>query len=173
MNRPKRTSSPHPLVSQLRFARSEMMRCLEGVTTEDAVVTLGSSNSLSWIVAHLATQEQWFWVDIAQGQVAVDGLGKRFGFGCAPSAPSLEEAMDIWRRVTAAADPYLDAITDEIAASRFTLEDGPMRDDVGTMLLRNIWHYWFHTGEAHMIRQQMGHRDLPQFVGRMQDVRWG
>jgi hypothetical protein len=29
------------------------------------------------------------------------------------------------------------------------------------------YHYWFHTGEAHAIRQMLGHRDLPQFVGDM------
>ena len=27
---------PHPLVTQLRFARSELARCLEGVSEEDA-----------------------------------------------------------------------------------------------------------------------------------------
>ena len=29
------------------------------------------------------------------------------------------------------------------------------------------YHYWFHTGEAHAIRQMLGHQDLPQFVGEM------
>ena len=29
------------------------------------------------------------------------------------------------------------------------------------------YHYWFHTGEAHAIRQQLGQTDLPQFVGDM------
>jgi hypothetical protein len=27
------------------------------------------------------------------------------------------------------------------------------------------YHYSFHTGEAHAIRQQLGHPDLPQFAG--------
>jgi hypothetical protein len=35
------------------------------------------------------------------------------------------------------------------------------------MLTRNIYHYWFHTGEAHAIRQMLGHGRLPQFVGDM------
>ena len=30
--------------------------------------------------------------------------------------------------------------------------------------------YWFHLGEAHAIRQMLGHRDLPQFVGDMSGV---
>ena len=45
-----------------------------------------------------------------------------------------------------------------------------MLEDIGTTLLRNIYHYWFHTGEAHAIRQQLGHRDLPEFVGDMSRV---
>ena len=38
------------------------------------------------------------------------------------------------------------------------------------MLLRNIYHYWFHMGEAHAIRQLLGHPDLPQFVGDMSEA---
>jgi hypothetical protein len=33
------------------------------------------------------------------------------------------------------------------------------------MLLRMIGHYWFHTGEAHAVRQLLGHPNLPDFVG--------
>jgi hypothetical protein len=29
------------------------------------------------------------------------------------------------------------------------------------------YHYWYHLGEAHAIRQMLGHQDLPQFVGDM------
>jgi hypothetical protein len=52
------------------------------------------------------------------------------------------------------------------------LRDGkPMTDDVGTLLLRNIFHYWFHLGKAHSIRQVLGHTSLPQYVGTMSTVR--
>jgi len=40
-------------------------------------------------------------------------------------------------------------------------------ESVGTMLYRNTYHYWFHTGEAHAIRQMLGHGELPQLVGNM------
>ncbi|MGQ0847748.1 MAG: hypothetical protein ACT4OP_01265 [Actinomycetota bacterium] len=30
---------------------------------------------------------------------------------------------------------------------------------------RTIYHYWYHTGENMAIRQQLGHIDLPEFVG--------
>jgi hypothetical protein len=38
------------------------------------------------------------------------------------------------------------------------------------MLLRNIYQYWMHPGEAHAIRQMLGHADLPQFVGDMSEA---
>ena len=35
------------------------------------------------------------------------------------------------------------------------------------MLMRTIYHYWFHTGEAAAVRQLLGHTGLPEFVGDM------
>jgi hypothetical protein len=32
------------------------------------------------------------------------------------------------------------------------------------------YHYWFHLGEAFAIRQLLGHRDLPEFVGDMSEA---
>lgn len=57
-----------PLVTQLRFARSEFMRCLEGVSPDDAVQRLLPMNCISWIVGHLANQEHRYWVMFAQGK---------------------------------------------------------------------------------------------------------
>jgi hypothetical protein len=51
---------------------------------------------------------------------------------------------------------------------RYLERKGRVLDEsVGTSLMRNICHYWFHTGEAHAIRQMLGHGELPQFVGDM------
>ncbi len=36
---------------------------------------------------------------------------------------------------------------------------------LGSLLLRVIYHYWYHTGENLAIRQALGHTDLPEFVG--------
>ena len=44
----------------------------------------------------------------------------------------------------------------------------PLRPDdssIGTYLLRNIYHYWYHLGEALAARQVLGHTALPDFVG--------
>ena len=45
---------PHPLVDQLRFARSEFLRGLEGLTKEDAARRVLPANCISWNVGHLA-----------------------------------------------------------------------------------------------------------------------
>ena len=157
----------HPLVTQLRFARSEFQRCLEGLTDEDARQRLGPMNSISWMIGHLANQEHFYWVFLAQGQNVADGLYKLVGTGRPATIPPLADMWEVWERVTKTADPYLDTLTTAQLTTHFETQGEPVRESIGTMLLRNIYHYWFHTGEAHAVRQQLGHSDLPQFVGNM------
>jgi hypothetical protein len=157
----------HPLVSQLRFARTEFQRCLDGVSTEDAVRHLGPMNCISWIIGHLANQEHRYWVTAGQGQILVPGLNDRVGFGKPASTPPLEEMWATWHTITRAADRFLDTLTTEKLQTYLEWQGKPVDESIGTMLLRNTYHYWFHTGEAHAIRQMLGHGDLPQFVGDM------
>jgi hypothetical protein len=63
----------------------------------------------------------------------------------------------------ASADPWLDALTTEDMLRELP-PPGPQRT-VGDALLRAIYHQWFHTGEILAIRQMLGHRRLPEFVG--------
>ena len=58
---------PHPLVSQLKFARSQWLLGLEGLSAEEATRRFAPINSISWMIGHLAGFEQRIWVDIAQG----------------------------------------------------------------------------------------------------------
>jgi uncharacterized damage-inducible protein DinB len=160
----------HPLVTQLRFARSEFVRCLEGVSAEDACRYLEPMNCISWIVGHLANQENRYWVLAAQGKTLAPHLNDLVGYGKPASTPSLDEMWEVWRAVTAAADVYLDTLTPEILQTHFVWKGKPYPESAGTLLQRNIYHYWFHTGEAHAIRQMLGHPDLPQFVGDMSNA---
>ncbi len=162
--------SPHLLVAQLRFARSEFARGLEGVTDEDARKRLLPMNCISWMVGHLANQEHRYWVLFAQGKDIAPGLVDLVGFGKPASTPPLDEMWAVWHKVTAAADEFLDTLTPE-SMQLFMKVDGRVNDEsTGTMLLRNIYHYWFHTGEAAAVRQMLGHKDLPQFVGEINTV---
>jgi len=56
----------HPLVTLLRFTRSEILHYLKDVSPEDAVRRVLPLNCISWIIEHLANQEQSYWVLMAQ-----------------------------------------------------------------------------------------------------------
>lgn len=157
----------HPLVTQLRFTRSELVRCLEGVSAKDGVSRIDPMNCISWIIGHLASQENSYWVRWAQGQKLAPDLHKLVGYGRPASTPPLDEMWDVWRTITTTADRYLDTLTPELMQTHLEWKGKPLEESIGTMLFRNIYHYWFHLGEAHAIRQMLGHTDLPQFVGDM------
>jgi uncharacterized damage-inducible protein DinB len=162
----------HPLVDQLHFARAELQRCLSGVTDEDARRRFRPMNCLSWIVGHLANQENGYWVLVAQDRQLAPGLNDLVGYGKPASTPGLDEMWQTWHAVTQAADDYLQSLKAG-DLDRFLERKGkPVRESVGTMLQRNIYHYWFHVGEAHAIRQLLGHSDLPDFVGDMSTAQY-
>ncbi len=160
-------TTPHPLVTQLRFARGEFMRGLEGLSEADAVRRFGQMNCMSWIVGHLAWQEQAYFVVHGLRQPPLfPEIAEGFAFGAPASTPPLGEMLAAWRAITAAADPYLDALTADALAQPFRRADGsPGHRLVGSLLYRVIYHYWYHIGEIAAIRQMLGHADLPQFVG--------
>jgi uncharacterized damage-inducible protein DinB len=157
----------HPLVTQLYFARSEFVRCLEGLSDEDARQRLLPMNCISWMIGHLATQEQFYWVYFPQGKMVQPKLNELVGFGRPASTPPLADMWQAWQDITVAADDYLKMVTAEMLTTHLTQGENRSHESVGTMLLRTTYHYWFHTGEAHAVRQQLGHPDLPQFVGDM------
>ena len=103
---------PHTLVTQLRFARSEFARCLEGVSDEEARQRLLPMNSISWMVGHLAAQEQEYFVFFPEGKVPHPRLSQ-FGFGRPATTPPLAEMWQLWRDITTEADRFLDTLTEE------------------------------------------------------------
>jgi hypothetical protein len=159
--------SLHPLVTQLRFARSEFVRCIKEVSPEDGVRRVIPMNCISWIVGHLANQEQAYWVLLAQERVVVPGLNDIVGTGKPASTPPLNEMWAAWQTITETSNLYLDTLTTSILQTHFIYKGKPRPESVGTMLLRNTYHYWYHTGEAHAIRDMLGHGDLPEFIGDM------
>jgi hypothetical protein len=154
----------HYLVRQLRFARSEFARCLEGVTEAEGQQHIGKMNSLGWIVGHLANHEHFLWVRAAQGKELYPGLTDLVGYGKPASTPSVEEMWETWRAISTCADDYLETLTGEIMGETLELDGKAFRENIGTCLMRNTYHIWFHLGEAHAIRQGLGHSP-PDFVG--------
>ena len=157
----------HPLVTQLRFARSELVRCLDGLSDEDACHRFMPMNCISWMVGHLATQEQFYWVYLAQGKLVNPNLYELVGHGRPASTPPLADMWQAWRAITAAADEFLETITPDMLTAYLVQGETKARETTGTMLLRNTYHYWFHIGEACAVRQMLGHSNLPEFVGDM------
>ncbi|HET8522792.1 MAG TPA: DinB family protein, partial [Thermomicrobiales bacterium] len=155
----------HPLVTQLRFARSEFQRGMEGVSEEDAQRRLLPMNSLSWMVGHLAWQEQRYWLTVAQGIKLRPDINELVGFGKPASTPPLSEMQAAWQEITAAADPFLDTLTADMLLVPFTSNGRIDGETAGTRLQRTIYHYFYHTGEAQAVRQLLGHTGVGSFIG--------
>lgn len=158
---------PHPLVEQLRFARSEFKRGLEGLSDEDAVKRVLPMNCISWNIGHLACQEQRFWLYRGQGRVLLPELNEQFAYGAPASTPALADARAAWEEITAASDPWLDMVTTTKLQEQVIVDGVPSQYIFGSLLLRTTYHYWYHTGENMGIRQALGHTGLPDFVGHI------
>jgi hypothetical protein len=159
----------HPLVDQLRFARSEFRRGLVGLSEEEARRRLLPMNCISWMVGHLAWQEQRYWLQRAQGITLIPELDILVGIGKPASTPPLGEMWHAWETITAAGDRYLDALTTDALLDYWTLDGQVLGGSVGTFMQRVIYHYWYHTGEALAVRQMLGTTGLPDFVGNIDD----
>jgi hypothetical protein len=156
---------PHPMVDQLRFTRKEFLRGLEGLTAEDAVRRLPPMNCISWNVGHLAWQEQICFLYGGQKKILLPDVNIAYAYGAPACTPALAEVLSAWRAITAAVDPWLDAL---IPGDLLKIVDRG-KDfgsyTLGSLLQRVIYHYWYHNGENLAIRQALGHTNLPQFVG--------
>ncbi len=159
----------HPLVVQLRFARSEFVRGLKDVSDEEARKRFMPMNCISWIIGHLAYQENTYWMVRAQGKNVAPQLHPLVGWDQPASTPPLADMWEAWRTVTQAADPYLDTLTTETLQTFYVINGKPHRESVGSMLRRTTYHYWYHLGESQAIRQMLGHTNLPDFVGDIHD----
>ena len=159
----------HPLIDQFRFTRREWLRGLDGVPEEDGARHFGPMNSIGWTVGHLAWHEQRYWLTRAQGKVLYPQLNELFAYGAPMNTPSLKEMLDIWHTVTQAADPYLDGLTTATLQTPLLLNGEAVGQSVGSALRRITYHYWYHIGEIQAIRQMLGHANLPEYVGDIED----
>jgi hypothetical protein len=160
---------PHPLVDQLRFTRSEWLRGLEGISEADATRHFGPMNCISWTVGHLAWQEHRFWMQHAQRKVLLpQDVNDAFAMGAPMTTPALNAALEIWRHVTAAADPFLDTLTSASLQRDLPRDGQSVGRSIGSALRRTTYHYWYHIGEIQAVRQMLGQSDLPQYVGNIE-----
>lgn len=157
----------HPLVTQLRFTRSEFLRAVKGVSDGDGRQRILPMNCINWNIGHLAWQEQRYFLYFGQGQVLLPELNEVFAYGSPASTPPIKEVLQAWHTVTEAADPWLDSLTAEKLKQAVIIDGKPSERIFGNLLQRVIYHYWYHLGENMAIRQQLGHKRLPVFVGNI------
>jgi hypothetical protein len=161
---------PHPLVMQLRFTRLEFMRGLQGLTEEEAQKRFMPMNCISWNIGHLTWQEQRYFLSYAQGQMPLPEIDRLFRYGGPASTPSLAEMLGVWKIITQQVDPWLDILTVQKLEER-VIRDGRLSKYIfGSLLQRTIYHYWYHNGENQAIRQMLGHSNLPEFVGDLDEL---
>jgi DinB superfamily len=126
-------------------------------------------NCISWNVGHLAWQEQRYFVTFAQGNTLLPELNQQFAYGAPASTPALADMQHLWQMATRAADVWLEPATTESLLRAYTAPSGDWSTSFGNLLQRVIYHYWYHTGENMAIRQALGHTDLGDFVGDIDD----
>lgn len=124
-------------------------------------------NAISWMIGHLAWQEQRYWLYRAQGKVVCPELNELAANGAPASTPPLDEMWAAWRTVTEAADPFLDTLTTELLPNPFVRNGRSDAETAGTRLPRTTYHSWYHIGEAQAAPQLLGHTGLPEFVGEI------
>ena len=164
----KTGSDVHPLVDQLRFTRSEWLRGLKGVSDEAGARHFGQMNSIGWIVGHLAWQEQRYLLYRPQGIMLREDIQRDFTTGGPMSTPSLVETLAAWRSITKATEPFLDQLTTKKLLVDLPLNRKRSGQTQGSAIRRMTYHYWFHIGEILAIRQQLGEKGLPEYVGRIE-----
>ena len=160
----------HPLVEQLRFTRLEWLRGIRGVSSSDAARHFGPMNCISWNVGHLAWHEQRTSLTRPQAVVLFPQLNRLFAVGAPMSTPSLAQMLRLWRAVTRAADPFLESLSTTTLRRDLPLNGKPTGQSMGSALRRITYHYWYHIGETQAIRQLLGHRRLPVYVGNLEKL---
>jgi hypothetical protein len=126
-------------------------------------------NSISWTVGHLACQEQRYFIHFPSGKMIIPGVQEKYAFGSPHSTPPLKEVLAAWRKITKAADKWLDTLTTRELLQYVELDGEKTTRMYGNLLQRVIYHYWYHTGENMAVRKILGHRGIGYFVGNIDD----
>ena len=158
----------HPVVDLVHFTRAEWRRGLAGISEREAARHFGQMNSIGWIVGHLAWHEQRTLLWRAQAVVLYPDIQTEFASGAPMTTPSLRRMRGAWNKVTKAADPFLDSLTTKALLKDLPVNGEPSGQSLGSALRRMTFHYWFHIGEIQAIRQLLGHKRLPSYVGNLE-----
>jgi len=152
------------IINQLIFARSEFKKGFSGVTEEEGKQRVMPINSIGWIVGHLAWHEQYYWLTRAQEKTLIPEINDQVGFGKPASTPSLKKMISYWEKITHDSNDYLFQMKESDLLEKMVVKGKELPFNIGTMISRVIYHYWYHNGEMQALRQLMGHSDLSDFI---------
>ncbi len=113
-------------------------------------------------------QEQRTFFLRRSGELLFPDINTKFEFGAQMSTPSLKAMRRAWNTVTKATEPLLDSVTTKGLTRDLPLDGNRSGQNLGSALRRMTFHYWFHIGEIQAIRQMLGHKRLPQYVGDLE-----
>ena len=116
------------------------------------------------MVGHLAWHEQNYWLKRAQGVILVPELEINAAYGKPAGDLPFKEMIRHWETVTAACDDYLSRLTAQDLEKPMRFAGNEQPGNIGSMIQRVIYHYWYHCGEMQAVRQLLEHADLPEFV---------
>jgi hypothetical protein len=160
----------HPLIDQFRFTRAEWLRGIDGISDDDGARHFGPMNCISWTVGHLAWHEQRYWLQRAQDRILFPVLNELYAYRAPMSTPSLAEMLSMWHTVTTEADLFLDSLTTTSLQEQLLHKGSIIGQTIGSGLRRMTYHYWYHIGEIQAIRQMLGHTNLPEYVGDIEEL---
>jgi uncharacterized damage-inducible protein DinB len=160
----------HPLIQQYYFTRKEWQRGLKGVNDEDAAKHFGPMNCISWTVGHLAWHEQKNWLERAQNKVLFPELNTLYAYNAPMSTPALCDMLKYWKTVTKETETFLDSLTTEDLEKELLRHGKSVGQTLGSAMHRITYHYWYHIGEIQAIRQMLGQKDLPVYVGDIEKL---
>ena len=159
---PPANARPPRLVRLLWDAFDELERAAEALPTPGQGRAIGRLNAGSWIVAHVAQQQEAYWCTGAQGLDPDEWLaGLEVGFGSEPSVPDYRDSLAAFARVRAAAIPYLRSLhNDDLDTVMERAGSSRRGETVGDLLVRSVGHLFVHTGELATIASLVGAPDL-------------
>jgi hypothetical protein len=159
---PAANARPPRLVRLLWDAYDEVERVASALPNPGRGRAIGRLNAGSWIVVHLAQQQEAYWCTGAQ-RLEPDGwlAEQRAGFGDEPSVPDFGEATQAFARVRASATPYLRSLRPEDLDAVAPRSGSRGADQTtGDLLVRSVAHLFVHTGELTAIASLVGAPDL-------------
>ena len=125
-------------------------------------------NSIGWIVGHLAWQEQRYLLIRPQKIMLRQDIQTEFTTGGKMSTPALSRTLAAWREITKASEPFLDSLTTARLLRDLPFDGKRSGQTQGDAIRRMTYHYWFHIGEILAIRQMIGGKGLPEYVGAIE-----